>query len=466
MVFRDLREWIRFLEEEGELLRIQEEVRLEPDVGAIGKAICESEGPGAFLEKIAGYTTPLTIGLHASWRRAALALGLKKNAPREEQLTAWSEGWKRFPVPPVEVRDGPCKENVIVGEEVNLFSFPIPRVNQQDGSFYICKPCCITRDPDTGVVNVGMYRMMALDRNKTTILIPPHQDAGRSYAKYRQRGQTMETAVALGTEPVLPMVAGTRIPSEWSEYDFAGALRGKPEELVRGETVDLPVPAGAEIVLEGEIGPDSALEGPFGEYHGAYSGYLRLPVFHIRAITHRTPPIFDTLYIGRPNTENHYMTLFGKLVGAEAQMKNLIPSITRMAYLGPYGMNAVIQGRWRHSGEPRQAMNAWWGSSFGPHGKLLICVDEDVDPWNPFDVMWAIATRVQGDRDIVLMPHSQGVLDPTSNREGLSCKIGIDATKPRYPAYPYEPVDWVSEPPETARWKERILRHWKGVERL
>ena len=272
----------------------------------------------------------------------------------------------------------------------------------------------------------------------------------------------MEMAVALGTEPVLPMIAGTRIPPDWSEYDFAGALKGEPVEVVRGETVDLPVPAGAEIVLEGEVGPEKAFEGPFGEYHGAYSGYLRLPVFNIRAVSHRNHPIFDTLYIGRPNSENHYMTLFGKLVGAEEEMKRLVPSITRMAYLGPYGMNAVVQGRWRHSGEPRRAMNAWWGSSFGPHGKLFICVDEDVDPWDPFDVMWAIATRVQGDRDIVLMPHSEGVLDPTSDREGLSCKIGIDATKPRYPAYPYEPVDWVTEPPGTDQWKEKILRQWNS----
>ncbi|MCJ7594374.1 MAG: UbiD family decarboxylase, partial [Desulfobacterales bacterium] len=220
MAFKDYREWIGFLEREGELLRIEKEVSPEPDVGAIGRAICDMEGPGALLERVSGFKIKLAIGMHASWRRANAALGLPIGANRREQTEFIMKASDRHPIKPVMLERGPCQENVISGDEVNLFHLPIPRLNKHDASFYITKPMAITKDPDTGWVNVGMYRMMLQERNKIAILLTPKQHIGHHFRKYLARGEHMPMAVALGTEPVLPMVAGAKIPAGWNEYDF------------------------------------------------------------------------------------------------------------------------------------------------------------------------------------------------------------------------------------------------------
>ncbi|MDP2728648.1 MAG: UbiD family decarboxylase, partial [Dehalococcoidia bacterium] len=310
MAYRDLREWIDHLDQEGELLRIKEEINLEPDAGAIGRAICDIQGPGILAENVAGFENRMSICLHASFRRAAMAMGLPKETSLREQKQAWLKAYDRHPIKPVMVKDAPCKDNILRGGEVDLFRFPIPRLNLHDASFYISKPMVITKDPDSDWVNVGMYRMMVLDRNRTCILAEPPQHIGEHYKKSRWLGRPLEVAVALGTEPVLPMVAGMKVPRGWSEFDYAGAVRGESMELVKAETVDLPVPATAEIVLEGVLRHDcQVFEGPFAEYTGCYSGYFMAPVFEITTITHRDNPIYDALYSGKPNAEMHYMTL-------------------------------------------------------------------------------------------------------------------------------------------------------------
>ena len=281
MPYRDLRDWIDHLERNEELIRIKEQIQIEPDAGAIGRAVCDLEGPAVLAENVAGFETPMSIGLHASWRRSAMAIGLPKTSGHKEQLRAWNGFSKRTHLKAEMVKDAPCKENILKGDQVNLFQFPIPRINIHDGSFYISKPMIITKDPDSGWVNVGMYRMMVMNRNKTGMMaLTATAHANLHFKKYRDRGQDMPMAVALGTEPVLPMVAGSWQPEGWNEFDFAGAIRGEPEELVMAETCDLPVLARAEIVLEGILKHhETALEGPFGESPGSYSGYFALPVF-------------------------------------------------------------------------------------------------------------------------------------------------------------------------------------------
>lgn len=466
MAYRGMREWIDHLEKEGELLRIPEEINLEPDAGALGRAVCDIEGPGILAENIVGFTdSRMSIGLHASYRRTAMAMGLPKDTSRQAQIDAWIQAYDRYPVKSRMVREAPCKENIVMGDKVNLFQFAIPRINANDASFYLAKTMCITKDPDSDWVNMGMYRMMILDRNKTGVFLNPFQHIGRHYAKYRERGKPMPMAVALGTEPVLPMISGMKIPLEWNEFDYAGAVRGEPEELVLMETADIPVPATAEIILEGEVTlGEQVLEGPFGEAPGAYSGYFRLPVFEVKAVTYRDNPIFDTLYMGRPNAENHYMTILSKLAGVQQDLRRLFPNITAISFLGPYLFNCVIQAKWRHSGEPRQVMSAWWGSGFGFNSKVVICVDEDVDPWNAFDVLWAITTRSQANRDFVMIPDTETYLDPSQSVAGSSCKLGIDATKPRPPNYRYLPVEWVTPPKGTEEWKKRIESRWQKKE--
>ncbi|MFC1894175.1 UbiD family decarboxylase [Chloroflexota bacterium] len=460
MPYRDLRDWIERLEKEGELLRIREEISPEPDVGALGRATCDIEGPGILAEKITGFEGRLATCLMASWRTTALALDLPKDTSRRDMVKAWMDAFDRPAVKAKVVSDAPCKENILTGEKIDLFQFPIPRINFNDASFYISKGMSITRDPDSDWTNVGIYRMMVLDRNRTAIHVTtPAQHFRFHIRKHYEAGKPMDVAVAIGTEPVLPMVAAMKIPGGWSEYDFAGTLREEPEELVKAETIDLLVPARAEIVLEGVVHTDrQVFEGPFGEHTGAYSSCYWASAFEIKAITHRNNPIFESLYLGRPYSECNYLSMLGKIAGLQYELQGKFPQITEIAYQLPDLYNVVVQGRWGHTGEPKRVMSAFWGSSFGVPTKMVTVVDEDIDPWDAQDVLWAIATRCQASKDIVIIPGCEGALDPSTEPDATSCKLGIDATKTRPPFHRHKTINWITPPRGTQEWKDKILQ--------
>jgi UbiD family decarboxylase len=343
----------------------------------------------------------------------------------------------------------------MTGDKVNLFQFPIPRINVHDASFYISKPLIVTKDPDSDWVNIGMYRMMVLDRNRTCVGLHTAASHGAlHYAKYAKMGQDMPVAVALGTEPILPMVAGSWQPAGWCEYDFAGAIRGEPEELVMAETVKLPVPARAEIVLEGILKHEErALEAPFGEYPGSYSGDFWAQVFEIKAMTYRNNPIYDSLFMGRPIAENHYMTTYSKVAGDLNTTLANRPEITGVAYLPPYAEALVIQGRWGHTGHPREVMLA-------TQWKVVIAVDEDVDPWDANQVLWAISARCRPDIDVLMIPEIPSRLDPAASPHGTLTRMLIDATKSRPPYHRYHAVGYIEPRAETPKWQEKIRKAW------
>jgi len=318
-----------------------------------------------------------------------------------------------------------------------------------------------TKDPDSDWVSFGMYRMQVLDRNKTSIFFSQVQHLGEHFLKCRKRGQDLEMAVAIGTDPVLAICSGTKIPGGWNEFDFAGALRGEPIEVVKAETVDLPVPATAEIVLEGVLRQDvDVLEGPFGEFQGSYSGFYVMPVFEINTITHRNNPIYDCLYLGRGRT--YYICEVPKCAALEQELKHNCPSITQVAFLDPTNHNCVVQGRWVNRSEPRRVMNAIWSSESNPQSKMVTVVDEDIDPWNATDVMWAISTRCQANTDIVMIPDAHCRLDPAVEENGTSCLLGIDATKSIEPNPRHTMPAWIAPPDGTEKWKEKILNMLQG----
>jgi len=461
MPYRDLRDWIQKLEKEGDLLRITEEIRPEPDVGAIMRAATDIQGPGILAEKISGFESPLATCLLAAWRRVALALDLPKDTSPSQMVKVWID--RIYDNPPVKakvVTDAPCKENILMEEKVNLFQFPIVRINKNDASFYITKGLCISKDLDSDWTNVGIYRMMVLDKNRIAVSAQTaQQHIRRHYGKYHRAGRPMEMAVAIGTEPVLSMVACMRVPPGQSEFDYAGPLRKEPEELVKGETVDLLVPARAEIVLEGLLHTDiQVLEGPFGEHPGAYSGCFTTPVFEIKAITHRNNPIYECVFQGRPYHEGNYMAVVGKVAGVRNELRAVFPQITEIAFHMPDLYNVVIQGRWGHTGEPKRAMMGYWGSGFGIPAKMVTIVDEDVDPWDPEAVLWAIATRCEASKDVIIVPGCEPSLDPSSEPDSTNCKLGIDATKSRPPFHRHRFVNWIDPPEGTEKWKRRILQ--------
>ena len=463
MIHRDLREWINDLEKNGELLRIKEEINLEPDVGAIGRAVCDFHGPGILAEKIAGYDdAKLSLFLHGTIQRAALALGLPKDADVREQKKAWLKAYKKYPMAPrvVSKQAALCKENIIHGKDVNLFKFPIPRINTDDAAPYITKTLCITKDPESDWVNFGMYRLMVLDRNKTSIMTSHTSHWGEHYTKARRLGKPLEMAIALGTDPVLASVSSFKIPKDWKEYEFAGALRGVPEEIVPAESVELPVPATAEIILEGTLSLETdVFEGPFGEFTGAFSGALMMPSFEVKTITHRNNPIFDSVYVGMGRT--HYLATIPKVVALERELKRACASITEVAYLEPTHLNCVVQGKWLNKTEPRRVMNAVWASEANVQSKMVTIVDEDIDPWNAEQVMWAIATRCQANKDIVMIPGAHCRLDPSMEADGTTCEFGIDATKSMEPHPRHIISEWIEPRKETKAWKKKIMQLMK-----
>ena len=460
MTYRDHREWISALEASGELLRLKKEISLEPDVGAIGRAVADIRGPGVLAEKIYGYReAKLSIFLHGTLQRVSMAMGLPKEATPKEQKEAWWKAHDRYPIKPKMVgKDAAaCKENILRDDEINLYKFPIPRLNTNDSSHYITKTLCITRDPDSDWVSFGMYRLMVLDRAKTSILTSHTSHWGQHYTKARRQGKPLEMAVALGTAPILPIVSSTKVPGGWNEFDFAGALTGEPVEVTMAESVDLPVPATAEIILEGVLNHDTeVLEGPFGEFPGAYSAtFYHMPVFQIKTITHRNNPIFDTVYVGRGRT--HFVATIPKCAALDKELKHSCNSVIQVAYLEPTHHNCVIQGKWLNKTEPRRVMNAVWASEANPQSKMVTIVDEDIDPWNAEEVMWAIATRCQADTDIVMIPGAHCRLDPSAEIDGTTCLFGIDATKSMEPHPRHIMSEWITPRKETEAWKEKII---------
>ena len=263
MPFADLREWLSALEQAGELQRVEAEVDWNLEAGAIVRRICETDGPAVLFEKIKDYPkgfrllgAPMAQSRRHRYARLAIALDLSPDSSVKEITESYLKR-RKHPIPPVRVSSAPCQENVLTGEKVDLLKFPVPMIHGGDGGRYIGTwHTVITKDPESSWVNYGMYRLMVLGKNRMAGLIGPIQDLQRHLSEYKRLGRRMEFAVAIGTEPVTAMMSCVSVQGKKSEAEVVGGLRGKPLELVRCKSVELEVPATAEIVLEGFINPD------------------------------------------------------------------------------------------------------------------------------------------------------------------------------------------------------------------
>lgn len=448
------------------MLRIRDQVNLEPDLGAAGRAVSNlgDQTPGLLFEHIYGHPgARIALNLIGSWANHALMLGMPKNTPVKEQFFEFARRWEKFPVP-VERRDSaPFHANERT-EGINLFEIlPLFRLNQYDGGFYIDKACVVTRDlddpDDFGKQNVGIYRLQVKGKDRLGIQPVPVHDAGLHLRIAEERGENLPVAIAIGCDPVITTIAGSPLGYNQSEYEMAGALNGEPYPIVRARHSDLDLPWGAEVVLEGEIiGRKRELEGPFGEFTGGYSGGRRQPVIQIKAMYWRENPIFEQLYLGLPWTEMDYMAAINTCVPIYQQLKETFPEVVAVNAMYTHGLLAIISTKSRFGGFAKGvAMRAL----STPHGmgycKVVIMVDETVDPFNLPQVMWAMSTRFAPDKDLVMIPAASVVpLDPSSSPPGITHKVIIDATTPVPPDVRGEFSEPVLAPPGTARW-ERIL---------
>jgi UbiD family decarboxylase len=435
---QDLRSFLELLDERGELARIKTAVSPNQEIGAICLRNLRNNGPGLVFERAGDSDIPMAVDLLASRRRYALALGVEP-----DQLAAeWNRRTKIL-IPPVIVENGPCQQHVWVGDQVDLTRLPVPTWNEGDGGPYLTLSCHISKDPETQERNVGVYRNQIHDRSTLGILVEPYGHLRYQWGK--RPNQPFPVAIVLGADPVVPMAAVAPVPYGRDELAVAGALRGKPLELVPCVSIPLEVPALAEIVIEGEILFDDLRdEGPFGEFTGYYGGHRApRPVIRVKAITCRDRPILHAVYEGQPPSGSAIIVAVPR--EAELMRQISLPGIKRahMTRGGGGALHAVVSVDKPYEGFGKYVGLAVLGTTAGRGIKQVIIVDDDVDPADPTQVEWAVATRVQPHRDIEILSELPGIiLDPSlprgDGRPPLTSKMIIDAT--RYDAKNFAPV--------------------------
>jgi len=478
VAFGDLRGWIETLERSGELRNVDAEVDWNVQLGTLVRlAQGAGTGPALLFNNIKDYNGEASrccrvfAGGLASYRRLALMLGLPADTHPRELVRVGRDIFSGS-IPPRIVKDGAVKQNVILGDQVNLYDFPAPIWNRRDGGRYLMTyGGCVTRDYNTGVMNVGIYRGMISGQNRLPILMWRAQHIGHHVTAWQQGGaDEMPIAVAIGWEPALGFCAGSPIPKGICEYDVMGAIRGEPVDLVKCETVDLYVPAEAEIVIEGylSLNPDAyEMEGPFAEFTGYVAGERTpKPTIRVTAVTHRNNPILHGTIEGSIPGSYSETCVCSSVTRAAAAWNVLdragVPGVTDV-WCPPVhaGINALVSLKQSYRGQAKQAANALWGSSAAHvRYKHLTVVDDDIDIHDYAAVDWAIAWRVNGgENDIVIMPGTFGAgLDPSTRRRdrnptlfgtGKWNRILIDATvnldydpDPDFGGSRYPPTVW------------------------
>ncbi len=437
MPYSGLRDFLECLEAEGEVAHVTVPVALEHEIGAICFKTLRARGPALVFERPGGYDVPLAVNLLANRKRYALAI----EADPERLHDAWTERLAR-PVPPVIVADGPCKENVLLGDDVDLSRIPVPTWNGLDGGPFITLACHISKDPVTGARNVGVYRAQVHDRRTVGILAAPYTHIMQHWAKCPH--EPFPVALAIGVDPTLVLTAVAAFPRDADEMALAGALRQAPLELVPCETVPLEVPATAEIVLEGEMVPgDLREEGPFGEFAGYYGSRLPRQTVRIKAMTFRNNPIHHATYTGMPPHESALITAIPR----EAEILRLTQGAglvrVHVTEGGCGAFNVIASIRKPYEGYGKLAAMSILGSPVGRYIKNVIVVDDDIDPYDLTQVDWAIATRVLASRDIDIISDVTGmILDPAlpeeEQRTGTArgSKLIIDATRHNAKSFP------------------------------
>jgi 4-hydroxy-3-polyprenylbenzoate decarboxylase len=449
----DLREFIAQLEKRGELKRIGVEVDPYLEITEICDRTLRAGGPALLFEKVKGSRFPLLANLFGTPQRVALGMGEESvNALREvglllaalrepEPPKGMRDAWEKLPIykkvldmAPREKKDAPCQEVVREGEAVDLAQLPIQTCWPEDAGPLITWGLVITRGPEKPRLNLGIYRMQVLDRNRVIMRWLPHRGGALDFREWRQShpGEPFPVAVALGADPATILAAVTPVPDTLSEYAFAGLLRGNRSEVASCIGSDLLVPAAAEFVLEGHIQPeDEVPEGPFGDHTGYYNEVERFPVFTIDRITHRRDPVYHSTYTGRPPDEPAILGMALNEVFVPLLQKQF-PEIVDF-YLPPEGCSyrmAIVSIRKQYPGHAKRVMMGVWSflRQF-MYTKFVIVTDHDVNVREWKDVVWAMTTRMDPARDTTLIEHTPiDYLDFASPVSGLGSKMGLDAT--------------------------------------
>jgi 2,5-furandicarboxylate decarboxylase 1 len=439
----------------GEVVRIPDPVSIAHDVMAV---VLEYERrrrwPILLFEQVVGHDIPIVANVVASRRALAWALGVAERDLAVEYARRIKEHVK-----PVVVPDPPFRQRVLTGEAVDLTRLPIPEYFPGDAGRYLTAGMLVARDPDTGVETEGYHRFQVKGRDRMGVSLHSRRRMFEYQRRAEAKGQALPCAVALGLHPLVSMGSLAYPPADVGKFAVVGGLLGEPLEVAPCATIDLHVPAAAEIVIEGEILPGvREPEGPFGEFTGYFSRRSTEHVFVARAIAMRERPWFQSIGSGRAGD---HITTLGLVREAEIwnALRRVIPNVTgvHVPLSGTSSFTAYVAIAQSRPGEAKHVIPIVLGVDH--YLKLVIVVDDDIDVFDESDVLWAVATRMQADRDLVVIPGSLGaMLDPSADDAGVTAKLGIDATRPFGTSF----ADKLVMPAETMAWARALVDRLGG----
>jgi 4-hydroxy-3-polyprenylbenzoate decarboxylase len=485
--FRSLGEFVAALEAQGDLIRVTRPVSRDLEITEITQRVLRAGGPALLFESVPGSAMPVLTNLLGAPRRVARAFEAERVdelADRIERLvhlrppagflgavrdlagTMETLGTLRT-LAPKRVRSGPCQE--VVEERVDLDRLPILRCWPHDGGRTVTFPVVITKDPETGEAHAGIYRLQQYGPDTLGFHAQIHRVGASNYRKWAARGERMPVAAVIGADPATVFSGLAPVPEGISNFVFAGFLRGEPIELVPGRTIDLEVPAQAEIVLEGYVDPaERRVEGPFGDHTGYYSAPEPFPVFHVTAVTHRTKPIYLGTVTGKPPTED---SVLGEAVTRifRPVIRLVLPEVVdlHLPQEGLFINVAIVAVRKTYPDQPRKVMHALWGLGQMMFVRYAIVVDEDVDPHDLREVLYRVGLQADPERDLELAHGPVDQLSISNPVPNVGAKIGIDATRKRpEDGFPRAWPEEIRSDPEALQRVERTIREDPVLARL
>jgi len=450
----DLRDFVAQCEKVGQLKRVKAEVDWDLEISHVAKVVEEKSGPALLFEKVKGYTSPVLTGAFGTTQRLAIILGKDPNLSMVQLTREWVNTAVKALTPAKEVKDGPIFENILEADKVNTFAFPSPKFYELDGGRYFGTAVfMVIQDPETGDINLGTYRMGILDEKSVGVQILKGKKADRIMKKYAKQGKKMPACAIIGGDP-LHIFAGAATIKAKSGYDVVSSLRGEPVEIVKGQVTGLPIPAAAEIVMEGEIDPTQLRnEGPFGEYTGYYTEELIKPIpkpaLDVKRVYYRNNPILWETSVGRPVGDQHILYAFTRNASLWTDLTKMeIPGI-KSVYTLPEGSGrfiVVVSVQQMYPGHADQIGAAVFASNTGTYGtKMVIVVDDDIDADDLPRVWWALGTRYNPLRGTQIINRGRSTpLDPAigaDENKFITSRIILDATIP---------FDWKVKPTEIA----------------
>ncbi len=482
MAYKDLREFIEELEKRGLLRRIRAEVDCNLEITEITDRVSKMEGRknvALLFENVKGYDMPVLMNAFGSYERMALALGVEKlddigEEIREILKLPYISLQNKFSVVslipmakkavnfPKYVKNAPCQE--VVMEEPDLDKIPILKCWPQDGGPFVTLPLVFTKNPATGKRNVGMYRLQKYDSRTTGMHWHIHKNGAENFRDMKAKGgERIEAAVAIGTDPVLTYAATAPLPRDIDEMVFAGFLRHKSVEMVKCKTVDLEVPAHAEIILEGYVRTDEMRrEGPFGDHTGYYSLADDYPVFHVTCITHRRNPIYFATVVGKPPMEDCYLAKATERIFLPL-LQQMLPEVVdiNMPLEGVFHDCVIVSIKKSFPMQARKVMHAFWGMGQMMNVKMIIVVDAHVNVQDLNEVWWRVYNNIDAKHDLEIVEGPLDVLDHSSPMAKWGAKLGIDATK----TWPEEghSREWPDEIEMTEEIRRKVDEKWREL---